>query len=528
MLRKIITVTLLSGILVSCTKNFAKINQNPTSPATVPLDYLLAQGQLLYAGSAGDPGYFEWRANLYYSMPIMQQMASLGTTYVGDKYIWSDEASAAYFGTSGGEGNYPNSVKNLVNLMAQCRLDSATNTNTLAMARITKVVLMSIMTDLYGDVPYFNAGNAYLTGNLAPTFDPQSAIYPDLLNELKLGAAGLDSTKYIASGSDFSYNGNLMYWRQLAYSMMLRLGMRLQKVDPTDAQTWVTAAIAGGVFTSNAGTYLIQYGGGGATANINPHSYNLGPSDNVARNVVGGDVLQWSSTFIDTMVARQDPRLHEIASVGVVLSANKKSLTLGDTTAADQLGLPNGLNNAPNNGNIAIYSVMNPLTFTTTAPDIILSYAEVEFLKAEAEARGMLSGNAAADYALGQAAALQQMSSFNTAFVPAPAAVNNYLNARPYPASGLGAQVSAIQTELWLLWGCTYNGYEAWASYRRTGYPALTAINFPGNNTGGVIPSRLQYPVEEINLDPAGYQAAIGRMGPDALTTPVWWAGGKD
>ena len=188
MIRKFLIFSSLaiSMCMMSCTKNFDKINVNPTSPAAVPLDYLFGQATLQYAGSAGDPGYTQWRANLIYAMPMIQQMSSLGQFYSGDKYLYqaTNQASGAYFGTSDGEGNYPNAVKNLVQLIALARKDSVTNVNVLSMARIVKVMLMSTMTDLYGDIPYFEAGQGYLSDNYAPTYDPQSAIYPDLLNEL--------------------------------------------------------------------------------------------------------------------------------------------------------------------------------------------------------------------------------------------------------------------------------------------------------------------------------------------------------
>ena len=526
--KKIIIAILLASTLGACTKNFSTLNVNPTQPISVPLDYLFGQVQLQFAGSAGDPGYTEWRANLIYCMPMIQQMASLGQFYSGDKYLYSatNAASGAYFGTSDGEGNYPNAIKNMANLLYQARLDSAKNTNLLAMTKILWVMQMSTMTDLYGDIPYFQAGLGYLSQNLTPAFDPQSAIYPDMLNLLAQATAGLDASAAVPSGADFSfYGGNLTYWAHLANSLMLRLGMRLQRVDPTNAQKWVTQALAGGVFASNAETYAIQYTGG-ATYSINANSYNLGPSDGVHRNVVLGGNLQWSTTFITAMQNRQDPRIGQISNVNPTASGT--NVVMGDTAASAQLGLPNGLDNAPNNNNIDIYSTMNPLTFASTAPDIIITYAEVEFLKAEAEARGWATGNPSTEYALGQAAALNQMVLYNKGYTFTPAQISAYQAANPYPSGGLDAGVSAIQTECWLLWADTYNGYEAWASWRRTGYPVLTPVNYPGNYSNATIPRRLIYPAEEATLDAAAYQAAVARMGGDQFTTKVWWDGGTD
>jgi Starch-binding associating with outer membrane len=527
--KKIIIAVLLASALGSCTKNFSTINQNPTSPSSVPLDYLFGQVQLQFAGSAGDPGYTEWRANLIYCMPMIQQMASLGEFYSGDKYLYSatNAASGAYFGTSNGEGNYPNAIKNMVNLLTQERLDSTTNTNLLAMTKILWVMQMSTMTDLYGDIPYFQAGLGYIGQNFTPTYDPQSAIYPDMLNLLSQAAAGLSPSAAIPSAADFAYGGNLTSWQHLAYSLMLRLGMRLQKVDPTDAQKWVTQALAGGVLASNAETYALQYSGG-PTYSINANSYNLGPSDGVVRNVVMGGNLQWSNTFINMMLARQDPRIGLISNVGPTTPSGTTLVSMGDTAAADQLGLPNGLDNAPGTTNIDIYSTMNPLTFKSSAPDILFTYAEVEFLKAEAEARGWATGNPATEYALGQAAALNQMVSYNKGYSFTGAQVAAYQAANPYPTTGLADGINAIQTEAWLMWADTYNGYEAYASWRRTGYPVLTPVNYPGNSSNGTIPRRLIYPAEESALDAAAYQTAVTRMGGDLFTVQVWWDGGKD
>ena len=525
--KKIIIAALLAGTLVSCTKNFSTLNVNPTSPTVVPLDYLFAQVQLQFAGSAGDPGYTEWRGNLIYCMPMVQQMAALGSFYSGDKYLYSatNAASGAYFGTADGEGNYPNSIKNMVNLLYQARTDSAKNVNILAMTKILWVMQMSIMTDLYGDVPYFSAGLGYLSQNYSPAFDPQSAIYPDMLNQLAVAEASLNASAYIPVASDFAYSGNITSWQHLANSLMLRLGMRLQKVDPTNAQKWVTQALAGGVFTSNSESYALKFLGG-ATYSINANSFNLGPADGVTRNVVMGQGLQWSNTFINTMKTRQDPRIGMISNVAPTLSGT--IVNMGDSTGAHQLGLPNGLDNAPGTTNIASYSVMNPLTFQSTAPDIIISYAEVEFLKAEAEARGWATGTPATEYALGQAAALQQMTSYNSGFALTGPQIAAYQAANLYPTTGLEDGVEAIQTELWLLWADTYNGYEAFASWRRTGYPVLTPVKYPGNQSNGTIPRRLIFPAEESTLNAANYQAAVTRMGGDLFTTKVWWDGGND
>jgi hypothetical protein len=523
MIRKLSIVTCLALTFFSCTKNFGKINVDPTQPASVPLDYLFGQVQLQFAGSAGDPGYTQWRGNFIYCMTMMQQFASLGQFYSGDKYLYSatNDASGAYFGTSNGEGNYPNSIKNLVNLVVQAKLDSVKSVNVLNMARILKVLQFSIMTDLYGDIPYSEAGLGYLKSIYSPAYDKQSTIYPDLLNELAQAGAALNSSAVIPSAADFSYAGDITKWKHFANSLMLRLAMRLQKVDPANAQAWVKKALDGGVMASNAESYIINFPGG-SNASTNPNAYNLGPSNKISRGEVLHGNIQWSQTFINAMKTRNDPRLGMIATVGSVGLGT--GTTLGDTTQASQKGLPNGLDNAPVGNPIATYSVMNILTYQDNTPDIILSYAEVEFLKAEAIERGWYTGTALTEYQKGQAAALQQMASYNASFAPSGAAVAAYQATNPYPAAGtMDQKMNQIQTELWLLFADTYNGYEAWSDWRRTGFPVLTPVVYTGNASGGTIPRRLIYPTEQITLDPKGYNQAKTNQGPDLFTTHMWW-----
>ncbi len=83
--------------------------------------------------------------------------------------------------------------------------------------------------------------------------------------------------------------------------------------------------------------------------------------------------------------------------------------------------------------------------------------------------------------------------------------------------------MTSIHTEMYTLTAVTLNHIEEWADWRRTGIPALTPVNYPGNASGGAIPRRLQYPHEQTSLDASGYNAAITDQGPDLFTTHVWW-----
>lgn len=547
MMRKLLIISSLVLVLASCTKKFANLNQDPTKPTTVPLAYLFSSAQLEMGGSQNDPGYTQWRTNLFYCAPMTQQMASTTTTqYAGDKYFYANEPSGAWFGfSSSGEGHYLNAIKTMTQLLYTARLDSVTNVNILSMTRILRVYLFQQMTDIYGDVPYFQAGLGYITQNTTPPFDKQSAIYADMLNELAVAGAALSATASNPGAADFAYGGNITSWQHFANSLMLRIAMRMVNVDPTDAQTWAAKAIAGGLIASNAENFQFNWQGG-PSQNINPNSYDLGASNNNHRGEVGvtptqgvGDI-QWGATLINMMKSRNDPRLGMIAAIPSastpIVFAGPPAVPLGDTLAAHQNGLPNGLTEgavlqaatgfASSKG--CCFSVPTPYLYQDNSPQMLLTYAESEFLKAEAIDRGWATGSAATEFALGQTASLQTILSYNNSanaspFTITPAAIAAYQAKNPFPGTGLANDMIAIHTEMYALTAVTLNFIEEWADWRRTGIPALTPVNYAGNASNGQIPRRLVYPQEESVLNPAAYNAAITDQGPDVFTTHVWW-----
>jgi hypothetical protein len=63
-----------------------------------------------------------------------------------------------------------------------------------------------------------------------------------MLSELEDATAKLDASKGPVT-ADIIYGGDVAKWKKFGYSMMLRLGMRLQKVEPATAETWVKKGI---------------------------------------------------------------------------------------------------------------------------------------------------------------------------------------------------------------------------------------------------------------------------------------------
>ena len=196
----------------------------------------------------------------------------------------------------------------------------------------------------------------------------------------------------------------------------------------------------------------------------------------------------------------------------------------GDNNPAHQQGLANDAKEFPG-GDKKLFSDPNTSTvLRLDAPTLIMSYAEVEFLLAEAAVKGWnVSGTAQQHYEDGVKGAMQGLTIFGDK-VPAvtTAEYDAYIAAYPFKATGTEAQkIEQIITQKWIV--LLFNGFEAFSEWRRTGYPVLVPVNDPLGDTNGIIPRRLIYDQTELITNGANYKEAIQRQGLDLMTTRIWW-----
>ncbi|NNG09320.1 MAG: SusD/RagB family nutrient-binding outer membrane lipoprotein, partial [Arenibacter sp.] len=224
-----IYILLIAFLLSACDKGFEELNVNPTKPVQVSLSTKLTAAQKFMSSER----YDNWRANLIYQSTMMQHLAVTAGYWSGDKYTWNKGYASSLI-----DRYYGNVVKSLEDMMVQLEEEEAPE-EMRAITRIMRVYVYSRLTDLYGDIPYSEAGKAFISGILTPKYDPQSEIYPDLLKELEESAAALGTGTSQFGAADLIYQGDQLKWKKLANSLMLRLGFRLIKRDPTAAQAWV-------------------------------------------------------------------------------------------------------------------------------------------------------------------------------------------------------------------------------------------------------------------------------------------------
>ncbi|MXV51866.1 SusD/RagB family nutrient-binding outer membrane lipoprotein [Pedobacter sp. HMF7647] len=540
MKKKYILIPALAGLLITagCDKNFEEINTDPTklNSASMNYNFLFTTAELVTSGNSDANAYEDWRGNLIYASTMVQHLSSTTGYWAGDKYTLNGGYLSAYW-----DVNYPNSIKNITDIIENVK-SNPNQTNFYNISRIFKVFMFQRMTDLYGDIPYSQSGQAYLSQNLTPVYDSQESIYADMLKELDEAAAALNAASPNTVGAaDMLYGGDVSKWKKFAYSEMLRLAMRLIKVKPQDAKTWAAKAAAGGVMTAISDNAILQHP-------------NLAPQNNLANGT--GSVLisqdpnatRISKTFMDYLKSSGDPRTRFIATLVTPSNigtntdpavpgydANTNTIDYGDTTVTKQLGQPNGydvtgtrgINTAPNwPGAQYKYSVVNRYTVARfEAPTFFLTAAETQLLLAEAAERGYVSGSAATFYTAGVTAAMQQFAQYNLGAVSGinvPASeIAYFLSKNPY--AGGAAGISQINTQYWV--ASFGDEYEAWTNWRRSGIPALTPVAaYPGNATNGTIPRRYTYPTNEAAVNPQNYQDAVNRLsGGDKMTSRVWW-----
>ncbi|UKJ07696.1 SusD/RagB family nutrient-binding outer membrane lipoprotein [Solitalea lacus] len=504
--KKILVLMTLSLVFsVSCTEDFESINTDPTGASGSDIDpnILLSNVELVYTGST-DFSYETWRANLIYCSTMMQQLSSVNSYWVGDKSRRNDGYLFAYW-----ERAFNEQVKIVVDLMTLTK-DKPQYSNLYNTARIMRALIFHRITDLYGDVPYTEAGLGYYNQILTPKYDKQQDIYADMLNELDEASQALDPSKDVLK-NDLIYNGSIANWKRFANSIQLRLAMRLVKVDPAKAKDYAARAIGRGVFDSETQDAKV---------------FGSEEQDRLTKNRNAQVILQGyersadriSATFVNWFKSKNDPRLAYYA---------EDPATAAPATNAS-IGMPNGydlggvksIETAPGYpGSLNGYVQPATKTIEFKSPTFFMTAAEAQLLASEAVLRGYVAGDANAYFKKGVALAIKSFIHYGIAV--------NIANADAYGNSLAltgGNELRDINEQLWAACGGTYNFYESYSNWRRTGFPVLIPTDYPTSVIGAAIPRRFTYPTGEASVNAANYQAAVAALpGGDALTSRVWW-----
>ena len=547
-----IALTLLTGVLsfTSCSDEYMEnMNTDPTKAAALDANAQLTTAQLQ---TYGDLGMVEIYRNYLYGF-TQQLMGCWNTTNFGGRHMLSDDEMDRVWTTF-----YTNSIKNLTDAQYRTAQDQG-KTNIHAALTIYRVYLMSIITDIYGDVPCKEAGMGFLQGIFNPRYDTQEEIYHSFFQDLTAAVEALDPAKDAITG-DVIYGGNILKWKKLANSLRLRFAMRISNVDPQKAQQEFEAACQadGGIFDSAEDDALIKYMN--IAFSFGQDAYGDFRGNALSKLLFGNDPANNPSylcaTLFNQLYNTGDPRTFMLSRcyydglMSATSPDNRVDLTqeMIDKGIAFQPCLPGAFSWEPwptgyDSDILKELAETNPNVTISVAretepklannflrgdnPGVVMTFAETRFLLAEAALKNWnVDGQTAeALYEEGVRAAVDFLVTRYKCDPVSEEEMNAYLS-----ANGMGhtkeQKMASIHTQAWILHFT--NPAECWANQRRSGYPKLKSpaeYGFEQFMTGGKeIPVRLCYPVLESSYNKTGYEEALERMGgKDSWNTPVWW-----
>src|SRR5690606_14904556 len=364
-----------------------------------------------------------------------------------------------------------------------------------AVAFTLQAYITGILTDSFGDVPFSEALQAE-HGIQQPKFDTQEEIYTRLIADLE-EANTIYAGEGIMDGNDLLYNNDKIRWRKFNNSLLMRLLLRLSKRTEFDSynriQNMINNPDTYPVFESNDDAALVTITGNA------PYNYAW------ARRQDYVNFEAMASFFVDVLNELEDPRRP-------LFMTQASEMVDGQPQPIGYRGIPSAhsgdasqfnYNPSTPNGNLMIYDAIG-----TPIKEVIMSYAEVEFIKAEVALHfGDLTASKDA-YEKGVEAAITQ---WNGGQMPADYFENE--------AAAFDGTLGRIMTQKYL--GLFFNDYQQWFEYRRTGYPELPKTEYMLHD--GVMPTRFMYHNEIRTTNPENYRIAAERIGGDNIHTKVWW-----
>ena len=394
------------------------------------------------------------------------------------------------------------------------------NQNQIAASRILKCWLYLLMTDTWGDIPYTEAGKL-AAGVYYPKYDDQQSIYAALLSELKAAAAQIDVSKPAFTGGDMIYSGNASKWKKFANSLQCRIALHTSKVDP-NWKTIIAAAVADGVFTSNADAAAYHY------STVSPeYCYFYEGTYIQARNDFSiarpfADILKGQR---DTLNNKQhpwegviDPRLYIFTTPG------PDDTYVGQPYGASSEIASDYSPNAPD------WGANPPVHLQADYAVPMMTYAELLFIISE------YKGFSEPEYRSGIAASIEYWAEVSKIVVESDD-INKYIDT-VVTLGGVNAETVALQKYIDLY----TNGTEAWTEIRRTGYPEQ--LTLPGDviisaaetggsaetfsplsETKGLIIARVKYPTLESTVNGTNWNSAVSKLedGTNNYYSPMFW-----
>ncbi|WP_343330478.1 SusD/RagB family nutrient-binding outer membrane lipoprotein [Polaribacter staleyi] len=511
---KKILILIAAVVITSCSNNLEDLNQNIKDPAAVPGESLFTGAQKNLVDQIVDVNVNNNNTQLW--AQFLQE-----TTY-------TDESNYDQIGRNIPGTHWSILYKDVLKDLDEAGKVIAATTyplasdvvlvpNKLQVIEILKVYTYSILVETFGDIPYTESLDI---DNLLPKYDDGLTVYKDLITRLTAAINALDTTKGSFGTADNIYGGDVASWKKFAASLKLRMGILLSDVDNAFAKSTVESAVTSGVFTSNADNANFKYLS--ADPNTHPIHSNLilsGRHDYVA-----------AETIVELMQPRSYEYLTDSNEDGTIDNKDNKTVVPGSVTRTDPRMKYYFLNNVDadtttpetvylggvigSSSGFSTHTQVSAKVEAAEAPGVILDYAEVEFLLAEARARTFnVGGTVKSHYDAGITASFVNWGGTvaeATSYLADPAVDYDTLIATKTWKEVIGNQK----------WIALYNrGFEAWTSIRLLDFPIMnTAVDAVSG-----YPNKYTYPVIEQTLNGSNYTSAVSAIGTDTAEQKLFW-----
>jgi hypothetical protein len=469
-MKTIYSIVLVLAVVSGCNNFDDDINKNPNKPSTASNTQLLAEAMRHLPETASGAS-----ANLYVQHWSEAEYITL-SRYDNVFYNFYDW--------------YSEPLANIEAVITSTTLNANEGPipNQLAVAKVMKAYFFWYITDRWGDLPYTEA----LKGreNFTPAYDTQETIYNSLFALLDEADA-----QFVAGeiSNDIVYDGDVDQWKKLGNTIHMLMALRLSKIAADKGKAEFNKALDRGILESNDDNLVYRHL---ADANNWNAWYDVFDQQNRYWYAV-------SEALVNYMQPVGDPRLPTFANTN---------------DDGDYVGLKYGLTGEEvNTGDYEKekISMLGDGMRQPTSPVYIVTFAEALFAQAEAAKLGWIAGGDGAAEQFYNDAILNSVKQWNN---DDDTGVSDMMTQPGIPYDPADA-LKQISYQRWV--HLFMNGYEAWAEWRRTGFPELVA---PTDNNGREIPRREGYPTQEQQNNTQHYNEAVQRLGGNNdLNGHVWW-----
>ncbi|MBK8566463.1 MAG: SusD/RagB family nutrient-binding outer membrane lipoprotein [Saprospiraceae bacterium] len=524
-MRRILALIFLFSAFASCTKDFEEMNRNPFSPTQTDIGPLF--NTVVESLRLGWNEQFYLHNETLYG--ITQQAAKTGVGF-DNITIGTEEAWASYYKALA-------HIREIERRLDEMDTEPEALNNVRAQLKVLLAYKTFRLTDLFGDIPFTDAGRGFESLDFArPKFDDQESIYKFLLGELKWVEDNINTipnpttpngTAYVSFGNfDTFLGGDMVRWRKFANSLRLRHAIRMVEKDPDFATPILKDIIENNLPVIKPGEEVIMRPGQqswvneGVNWSFAEHN-KLRMGSNVWHQLSENDNKDGSGIF--------DPRARIFFETN-----NAKEWApypqLPDASTPAEGGIPYELHRDFNfdiKGSACLYSPFNYYLIRDTSfvPEIIMTGAEVHFIKAEAYLRGLgVAANIAEAENNGNDGLVASLKFWQGLVVGSPIWANKppiltdgqIFQAAAHPRLSFFNSTDKLQhlyNQQWL--DAFRQPWEAYALWRRTG-----ATPREGNPPAYY---RFSYPPSEATNNPVNWAEQVAKMGEDSPAVKVWW-----